>query len=471
MPSASTNLQSSSAWATNIAKLAFLSLTAIVFCSAIYLIRAELNAIILGSLLASVLMPFHRRIRRLVERMDFYFRNQVLHQKPPKEKERRRFYETKIQGQIRRRAAILSVALVFLIIVIPVTLFTIQLAKQGMTTLRSTAIWLEKELPSQVPQAIEAVNRHELARKFFLDFQLFTVSTSSDTEDEGLQHLMPPMSNIDSANAGELELASPEEDSHSSHTDNVPAKIKDEELPRIDPQKVTSVLVNASRTLLSGALKLLVKILSKTWLTVFNFFLMLFVMFFVFYDGENIMSYARSIIPLEMEEQRQVIQRIREVSSSIAFSILGTALCQSIIAMIIFRIVGIPALFWGVMLGMCSIIPVVGTTLIWIPASLYLFATGQTWQGWFVFCSCGLLVANIDNLLRPLIMKKTGKTGMSYLVLFFAILGGLQTFGLVGIIYGPLIFGICGICLLLFSTQFKKKAIMNQPTAERSTSE
>ncbi|MBP5299768.1 MAG: AI-2E family transporter [Victivallales bacterium] len=221
---------------------------------------------------------------------------------------------------------------------------------------------------------------------------------------------------------------------------------------------MTGFLVNTSRNLFSGALKLLGKVLSKTWLTVFNFFLMLFVMFFVFYDGQNIMKYARDSIPLGAEEQQQVLQRIKEVSSSIAFSIFGTALCQAIVAMIIFRIVGIPALFWGSMLGMCSIIPFVGTSLIWVPATLYLFATGQIWQA-CVMLAGGLLVANIDNVLRPFLMKKGGKTGMSYLVLFFAILGGLQTFGLVGVIYGPLIFGICGICLLLFSTQFKKEHI------------
>ena len=60
--------------------------------------------------------------------------------------------------------------------------------------------------------------------------------------------------------------------------------------------------------------------------------------------------------------------------------------------------------------------------------------------------------------MRPFLMKQGGNTGMSYLVLFFSVLGGLQTFGLVGVIYGPLIMGICGICLLIFSTQFKARA-------------
>ncbi|MBR4518507.1 MAG: AI-2E family transporter [Victivallales bacterium] len=441
-----------SAWASNIAKGAFLSLTVILFCAAIYLIRAELDAIILGILLAGVLTPMHKRVLRQMAKFDTFIRQRVLHLKPPVDMAKRKLYEAKVQSQIRQRSAIVSVALVFLIIVIPASVFFSQLAKQGVSSLRSAMIWLEQELPHQVPKAIEEINRHELTRKIFHDLQFFSVAAEETETAEALQQLLP-MTVEDSKDSP----ATDEKDAPTvKDTEDIHLPDTTEELPVIDSQRVTSVLVKASRNILSGTLKLFLKVLSKTWLTVFNFFLMLFVMFFVFYDGENIMSYARKIIPLGHDEQQQVLQRIREVSSSITFSIFGTALCQALLAMVIFRIVGIPALFWGSMLGMCSIIPMVGTTLIWIPATIYLFATGQIWQGWFVLCACGLVVAQIDNILRPFLMKKAGKTGMSYLVLFFSILGGLQTFGLIGIVYGPLIFGICGICLLLFSTQFKR---------------
>ena len=441
-----------SAWASNIAKGAFLSLTVILFCAAIYLIRAELDAIILGILLAGVLTPMHKRVLRQMTKLDSLIRQRMLHLKPPMDLAKRKLYEAKLQVQIRRRAAMVSVVLVFLIIVIPASIFLTQLAKQGVSSLRSATIWLEQELPRQVPRAIEEINRHELTRKIFHDLQFFSVAAEETENSEALQQLLP----LTVEDGGDVPATDAEDTTAVSDSEEIPPPDIVEELQVIDSQRVTSILVNASRNLLSGTLKLFLKVLSKTWLTVFNFFLMLFVMFFVFYDGENIMNYARKIIPLGHDEQQQVLQRIKEVSSSITFSIFGTALCQALLAMIIFRIVGIPALFWGSMLGMCSIIPMVGTTLIWIPATIYLFATGQIWQGWFVLCTCGLIVAQIDNILRPFLMKKVGKTGMSYLVLFFSILGGLQTFGLIGIVYGPLIFGICGICLLLFSTHFKR---------------
>ncbi|MBQ7649589.1 MAG: AI-2E family transporter, partial [Victivallales bacterium] len=103
----------------------------------------------------------------------------------------------------------------------------------------------------------------------------------------------------------------------------------------------------------------------------------------------------------------------------------------------------------------CSVIPFVGTGLVWVPVTLYLFITEQYGAAAFILVFCGGIVANIDSIIRPFLMKHGGKTGMSYMVLFFSIMGGLQTFGLIGIIYGPIIMGMCGICVLIFSTHFK----------------
>ena len=459
----SSHPEQSGNWTHSIARVSFLSLTAILFCSAIYLVRIELHAIILGILLGGILTPMHKRILNLTRRLDHHVRFRIFHAKVPSDDAKRKSYEAKVQTQVRRRAAIFSVILVFLVIVIPVTCFLIQLAKQGVATVRSATAWIEYELPRQVPNAIETINRHELSRKIFHDLQIFTVAADSEENGDALTQLLPLETENPESEA--VDEGMPTEEIHENENPEQPLPLSStqeeaskDNVPMVDSQRVTNFLVTASRNLFTEILKLLVKIISKTWMTVFNFFIMLFVMFFIFYDGENIMNYVRSITPLEPEEQQQVLQRIKEVSSTIAISIFGTACCQAIVAMVIFRIVGIPALFWGVMLGMCSIIPFVGTTLIWIPATIYLLVTGQTWQAFFVLITCAVLVANLDNFLRPFLMKKGGKTGMSYLVLFFAILGGLQTFGLVGIIYGPLIFGICGICLLLFKTQFKRKA-------------
>ncbi|MBR6471268.1 MAG: AI-2E family transporter [Victivallales bacterium] len=502
-------------WGNNIAKITFLSLTILLFLTAVYLVRGELDAIILGILLGTILAPMHRHVLRITQKVNTFFRR-VFRIRPPKDAEQLRLYEAKVSDQVRWHAAIVSVTLAFLIIVIPLGLFLIQIAKQGVSTLQTTANWLDRELPKKVPRLIEEINNHELSRRIFHDLQLFTVTAETEVNDQTINQLLPLVPEVakttalsapepqssdgaeeDENNAADLEdQETPATESENETTsqptvtattpreaipqespagadvslddkdDSAPLRQpeatfstspKERITPKIDPQRATEFLTNVSRNLLTEILKILFAVISKTWVTVFNFFLMFFVMFFVFYDGENIMNYVRSISPLGPKEEQQLLQQIKAVSSTLVVSILGTASCQAMVAMVIFWIVDIPALFWGVMLGMCSIIPFVGTTLIWVPITIYFFATGQTWQACFVLATCAIIVANLDNFLRPLLMKKSGKTGMSYLALFFAILGGLQTFGLIGIIYGPLIFGLCAICLLIFRTQFKKK--------------
>ena len=201
----------------------------------------------------------------------------------------------------------------------------------------------------------------------------------------------------------------------------------------------------------------LLSLLSEAGIVAFNFCVMLFVMYQMFYDGRNMLAYLKSISPLRDEEQQRVAQRVREVSRAVFYGIFGTAVAQGVCASIFFKIAGIPV-FWGVVLGLCSIVPVVGTSIIWIPVVVYLCLTGQYGWATFIFVSCGCVVANFDMLLRPLLMKRSGETGMSYMVLFLSLLGGIQTFGLVGVIYGPMITGICSICLLIFSTQFKESS-------------
>lgn len=201
-------------------------------------------------------------------------------------------------------------------------------------------------------------------------------------------------------------------------------------------------------------LKTLLGIIKQTWMLVVNFFIMLVVMFFAFRDGDTLVQYVRRISPLDDDVQEMIIDRVSEVSRAVLYGILGTAIVQSLIAMVVFRIVGIPALLWGSLLGMCSLIPFVGTSLIWVPILIYFLLIGQPGNALIVLAGCGGVVANVDNFMRPAFICG-GRTGMSYIVLFCSLLGGLQAFGLAGVVYGPLISGLCALCLYIFATQYK----------------
>ncbi len=106
-------------------------------------------------------------------------------------------------------------------------------------------------------------------------------------------------------------------------------------------------------------------------------------------------------------------------------------------------------------MGFASFIPVVGTALIWIPAAAYLFITGDTTWAIFLTVWSVAVVGSIDNLLRPLLMQGKGNAGMNTLMIFFSLLGGLHLFGLIGLIYGPLVFAITIVLFNIYEEEFQ----------------
>ena len=180
----------------------------------------------------------------------------------------------------------------------------------------------------------------------------------------------------------------------------------------------------------------------------FHFFLMLFVMFYCFRDGQKMLAYLLYFIPLSTQHQRLLFQQIKTLARSVVVGTFLTTLVQAVIAMLGFSIVGISWFFWGIMLGFASLVPVLGTTLVWFPCVIYLFITGSLWKAIFLSIWCIVAVGLADNFLRPLLMK--GNTGLSSFILFFAILGGMSVFGIIGLIYGPFIVGISAALLYIY---------------------
>ena len=104
-------------------------------------------------------------------------------------------------------------------------------------------------------------------------------------------------------------------------------------------------------------------------------------------------------------------------------------------------------------MAFASLVPMVGTALVWLPASLYLFASGAWKSGIFLIIWSIVVVGMIDNFIRPLFMQ--GSAGMSTILIFFSILGGLSFFGLTGLLYGPLIFGITMVLFYIYELEFR----------------
>lgn len=186
---------------------------------------------------------------------------------------------------------------------------------------------------------------------------------------------------------------------------------------------------------------------------IMNFFLMLFVLFFLLRDQEKLLNNFRHILPLSRSQEDRLLSEIEQVSKSAVLGSFLTAVAQGVVGGLAFWFVGLPGLFLGTMIGAASFIPVVGTALVWVPAAIYLFLTGEvTWAVFIVVWGIAV-IGSIDNLLRPLLMQ--GSAGMDTLMIFFALLGGIQLFGLIGLIYGPLIFAITIVLFKMYEEEFK----------------
>ncbi len=180
--------------------------------------------------------------------------------------------------------------------------------------------------------------------------------------------------------------------------------------------------------------------------------IMLFVLFFMLRDGEKIISYIKYISPLREDQENRIIDNLRKVSRSVLVGGFAVALLQGIAGGIGLALVGIPALFWGTLMGFASLVPVAGTGLVWVPACIYLLIFSSWQKALFLALWCGLGVTSIDTFLRPYFMREA--SGMPLLYIFLSVIGGLQVFGPAGLMYGPLILGFSMVMLRLYGEEF-----------------
>lgn len=213
--------------------------------------------------------------------------------------------------------------------------------------------------------------------------------------------------------------------------------------------------LGASRHILLAARQVTNRVLLAAASLAFNLFIMLIVLFFVFYKGDQLYAFSRQVSPLAPEDHDRFANKVRDTANTVFLGFVGAALVQSFASMIAYRIVGLPALLLSTLTAFCAVIPFVGTGLVWGPAALYLLCTGHPGAALFILAWGVVVVGNIDGLVRPWLMSG-GKANLSFGVLFFSILGGLRTFGLIGILYGPLLAGLFITGATIFAEKYKR---------------
>jgi len=219
----------------------------------------------------------------------------------------------------------------------------------------------------------------------------------------------------------------------------------------LDPDSIRQKAMAAAGTMGRQFADVSTSILGSLTRFAINFTLLVFVLFFVLRDHEMLVEFLHRALPLSRAQEESLFEEVRVVSKSALLGSLLTAVTQGIVGGIGLWLAGFPGLFWGAVMAFASLIPFVGTALVWAPAALFLLVTGQ-WE-WAVFLALWgvVVVGSIDNFLRPLFMQGAK---MNTAVVFFALIGGLQVFGLVGLVYGPLIFAIAMVLFRLYENEF-----------------
>lgn len=172
-----------------------------------------------------------------------------------------------------------------------------------------------------------------------------------------------------------------------------------------------------------------------------NLLFILFALFFLIRDGDGVVAGLRELVPLEPQETTRLFERTRDIIQASVYGVLVISFIQGALGGIIFAVLGIPsALLWGVIMALLSILPMVGSGLIWLPAALILIATGSWHKGVILILFGALVIGSIDNFLRPKLVGERAQ--MHELAIFFAVLGGLKVFGMLGLLFGPVMFAV-----------------------------
>jgi predicted PurR-regulated permease PerM len=323
-----------------------------------------INNIAMAIILASLLHPVHKRLRRRL-------------------------------GGSRTLAALCTTVLVTLLIIIPLFLFTGALVGQAATSITALQAWLKAtNLESWFTGDTFAPYIHWVQQTFpWLQFDAGSLDVKG-----GLLEL--------SKNLGQLTI-----------------------------DLGTRVLGNFIGVLL-------------------NFLILLFVLFFLLRDGEAMLAQLKKFSPLHDDQEDRILNRMHDVALSVMAGSFLVAICQGVVGGIGLAIVGIPALFWGAMMGFASLVPVVGTMLIWGPAALYLLIVGNWKEALFITGWGAVIVSSIDSVLRPLLMK--GQAKMSTFWVFLSIIGGINYFGPLGILYGPMILALAMVMLSIYADEYSE---------------
>lgn len=186
-----------------------------------------------------------------------------------------------------------------------------------------------------------------------------------------------------------------------------------------------------------------------------NLFVLVFVLYFMLIEGTKMEQYIYELLPFSDSNKKHVMNEINMIVRANAIGIPLLAIIQGAIATLGYYLFDAPsALLFGFLTCFATVIPIVGTTLVWFPLAAYMAISGDWPHAIGLLLYCGLIVTNIDNLIRFILQKKMADTHP--LITIFGVVIGLSLFGFMGVIFGPLLISIFILCVNIFKEQYLK---------------
>ena len=206
--------------------------------------------------------------------------------------------------------------------------------------------------------------------------------------------------------------------------------------------------LDISSKILAGIKQMSLSILPRTTMIfsypvnfVINFFLMMLILFFLFKDAYNFEGAIYRVLPLPDDLEESIVKRLKNVIYLVMLGNLLIMTLQGVVIGLGFYIadIGMP-LLWGTAAAIFSLIPIIGTSLIWIPASIFLYASGNYGMAVFVACWSFILYMILENIVKPKVFGD--RLHFHPLLFFFLLLGSISSFGLPGVIIGPIVLSL-----------------------------
>jgi predicted PurR-regulated permease PerM len=184
-----------------------------------------------------------------------------------------------------------------------------------------------------------------------------------------------------------------------------------------------------------------------------SLFVMLFVMYYIFLDIHYVFIRSAEYLPFKQSNAIWLVRQFEHISKAILLGQILVSTIQGLIGAVGFLLFGLPdAVLWGIVMAIGSLVPIVGTSLVWLPAGVYLLAHKEYFSGLGIIIWGALVVGQIDNFVRPRLGKKLGN--INPIVMLLGAFAGLEFFGVIGVVVGPFLLAFFLLMLQVYRQEY-----------------